>query len=163
AAPDTRPRPARQPRTTRPQPAPASRPRLPRCPDRPRPAGIPRRVTPPAAITRSNHEPVISRHTRRNLTRNSKSLRGKITYRPGCLTDPATRQMEAEAAEDVIALGRAERAAPCDLRDLSAGGSGPLEKTAGEQGLLYWMQAAGLVTSLVESVNLIDLQCSAEP
>ena len=80
AAPDPRPRPAHQPRTTRPQPAPASRPRLPRRPDRPRPAGIPRRLTPPAAITRSNHEPVISRHTRRNLTRNSKSLRGKITY-----------------------------------------------------------------------------------
>ena len=79
AAPDTRPRPAHQPRTTRPQPTPASRPRLPRRPDRPRPAGIPRRLTPPAAITRSNHEPVISRHTRRNLTRNSKSLRGKIT------------------------------------------------------------------------------------
>ena len=37
-------------------------------------------LPPPAAITRSNHEPVISRHTRRNLTRNSKSLRGKITY-----------------------------------------------------------------------------------
>src|SRR5713101_5483072 len=49
-------------------------------PGPPRPAGIPRRLTPPAAITRSNHEPVISRHTRRNLTRNSKSLRGKITY-----------------------------------------------------------------------------------
>jgi hypothetical protein len=80
AAPDTRPRPAHQPRTTRPRPAPASRPRLPGRPDRPRPAGIPRRLTPPAAITRSNHEPVISRHTRRNLTRNSKSLRGKITY-----------------------------------------------------------------------------------
>ena len=57
AAPDTRPRPAHQPRTTRPQPAPASRPRLPRRPDRPCPAGIPRRLTPPAAITRSNHEP----------------------------------------------------------------------------------------------------------
>ena len=70
-----------QPRTTRPQPAPASRPRLPRRPDRPRPARIPRRLTPPAAITRSNHAPVISRHTRRNLTQNSKSLRGKITYR----------------------------------------------------------------------------------
>src|ERR1035441_7109985 len=80
AAPDTRPRPAPQPRTTRPQPPPASRPRLPRRPDRPRPAGSPGRLTPPAAITRSNHEPVISRHTRRNLTRNSKSLRGKITY-----------------------------------------------------------------------------------
>ncbi len=37
-------------------------------------------LPPPAAITRSNHETVISRHTRRNLTRNSKSLRGKITY-----------------------------------------------------------------------------------
>ena len=35
-------------------------------------------LLPPAAIARSNHEPVISRHTRRNLTRNSKSLRGKI-------------------------------------------------------------------------------------
>ena len=83
AAPDTRPRPAHQPRTTRPQPTPASRPCLPRRPDRPRPASIPRRLTQPAAITRSNHEqpaPVISRHTRRNLTRNSKSLRGKITY-----------------------------------------------------------------------------------
>ena len=79
AAPDTRPRLAHQPRTTRPQPTPASRPRLLRRPDRSRPAGIPRRLT-PAAITRSNHEPVISRHTRRNLTRNSKSLRGKITY-----------------------------------------------------------------------------------
>ena len=64
-------------------PTPASRPRLPRRPDRPRPAGIPRRLTPPAAITRSNHEPGISRHTRRNLTRNSKSLRGKITYLAG--------------------------------------------------------------------------------
>src|SRR6266851_3955929 len=32
----------------------------------------------PAVIT-SQHAPVISRHTRRNLTRNSKSLRGKIT------------------------------------------------------------------------------------
>ena len=80
AAPNPRPRPAHQPRTTRPQPAPASRPRLPRRPDRPRPASIPRRLTPPAAITRSNHAPVISRHTRRNLTQNSKSLRGKITY-----------------------------------------------------------------------------------
>src|SRR5271165_5088723 len=69
--------------TTRPQPTPASRPRLPRRPDRPRPAGIPRRLTPPAAITRSNHEPVISRHTRRNLTQNSRSLRGKITYLRG--------------------------------------------------------------------------------
>ena len=62
AAPDTRPRPAHQPRTTRPQPAPASRPRLPRRPDRPRPAGIPRRLTPPAAITRSNHEPACACH-----------------------------------------------------------------------------------------------------
>ena len=34
----------------------------------------------PAVIT-NQHSPVISRHTRRNLTRNSKSLRGKITYR----------------------------------------------------------------------------------
>ena len=33
----------------------------------------------PAVIT-SQHAPVISRHTRRNLTRNSRSLRGKITY-----------------------------------------------------------------------------------
>ncbi len=33
----------------------------------------------PAVIT-SQHPSVISRHTRRNLTRNSKSLRGKITY-----------------------------------------------------------------------------------
>jgi hypothetical protein len=33
----------------------------------------------PAVIT-SQHPPVISRHTRRNLTRKSKSLRGKITY-----------------------------------------------------------------------------------
>jgi hypothetical protein len=46
AAPDTWPRRAHQPRTTRPEPAPASRPRLPRRPDRPRPAGIPRRLTP---------------------------------------------------------------------------------------------------------------------
>ena len=53
---------AHQPRTTRPQPTPASRPRLPRRPDRPRPAGIPRRLTPPAAITRSNHEPASARH-----------------------------------------------------------------------------------------------------
>ena len=62
AAPDTRPRPAHQPRTTRPQPAPASRPRLPRRPDRPRPAGIPCRLTPPAAITQSNHEPASACH-----------------------------------------------------------------------------------------------------
>ena len=37
----------------------------------------------PIVIT-SQHAPVISRHTRRNLTRNSKSLRGKITYDAGC-------------------------------------------------------------------------------
>ncbi len=35
----------------------------------------------PAVIT-SQPASVISRHTRRNLARNSKSLRGKITYRP---------------------------------------------------------------------------------
>ena len=78
AGPHPRPRPAHQPRTTRPQPTPASRPRLPRRPDRPRPAGIPRRLThlqlSPTVIT-SQPAPVISRHTRRNLTRNSKSLR----------------------------------------------------------------------------------------
>lgn len=62
------------------KPAPPSRPRLPRRPDRPCPAGIPRRPTPPAAITYSNQAPVISRHARRNLTQNSRSLRGKITY-----------------------------------------------------------------------------------
>ena len=62
AAPHPRPRPAHQPRTTRPQPTPASRPRLPRRPDRPRPAGIPRRLTPPAAITHSNHEPARACH-----------------------------------------------------------------------------------------------------
>src|SRR5213076_402809 len=33
----------------------------------------------PAVIT-SQPAPVISSHTRRNLTRNSRSLRGKITY-----------------------------------------------------------------------------------
>jgi len=32
------------------------------------------------AVTTSQRAPVISRHTRRNLTRNLKSLRGKITY-----------------------------------------------------------------------------------
>ena len=34
--------------------------RLPRRPDRPRPARIPRRLTPPAAITRSNHGPACA-------------------------------------------------------------------------------------------------------
>ena len=49
-------------RTTRPQQTPASRPRLPRGPDRPGPAGIPRRLTPPAAITYRNHEPACAFH-----------------------------------------------------------------------------------------------------
>ena len=42
-------------------------------------AALPHLQLSPAVIT-SQHPPVISRHTRRNLTRNSKSLRGKITY-----------------------------------------------------------------------------------
>jgi hypothetical protein len=41
-------------------------------------AALPHLQLSPAVIT-SQHPPVISRHTRRNLTRNSKSLRGKIT------------------------------------------------------------------------------------
>ena len=36
------------------------------------------------AVITSEHPPVISRHTRRNLTRNSKFLRGKITYDDRC-------------------------------------------------------------------------------
>src|SRR5229473_1354665 len=43
-------------------------------------AALPHLQVSPAVIT-SKPAPVISRHTRRNLTRNSKSLRGKITYR----------------------------------------------------------------------------------
>ena len=42
------------------------------------PAGIHRRLTPTVTTAGLVHGP--SRHTRRNLTRNSKSLRGKITY-----------------------------------------------------------------------------------
>ena len=42
-------------------------------------AALPHLQLSPAVIT-NQHSPVISRHTRRNLTRNSKSLRGKITY-----------------------------------------------------------------------------------
>jgi len=42
-------------------------------------AALPHLQLSPAVIT-SQHAPVISRHTRRNLTRNSRSLRGKITY-----------------------------------------------------------------------------------
>ena len=87
--------------------APASRPRLPRRPDRPRPAGIPRRLTPPAAITLSNHEPVISRHTRLNLTRNSKSLRGKITYGYAVIDG-----VGGHAGLSMIALGEGNGAMP---------------------------------------------------
>ena len=50
-------------------------------------------LPPPAAITRSNHEPVISCHTRRNLTRNSKSLRGKITQNPCGERQPTMRRL----------------------------------------------------------------------
>jgi hypothetical protein len=58
-------------------------------------AALPHLQLSPTVIT-SQHAPVISRHTRRNLTRNSKSLRGKITHGParagvirvplGCIT-----------------------------------------------------------------------------
>src|SRR6266702_2878533 len=45
-------------------------------------AALPHLQLSPAVIT-SHPAPVTSRHTRRNLTRNSKSLRGKITYLSG--------------------------------------------------------------------------------
>ena len=48
-------------------------------------AALPHLQLSPAVIT-SQHAPVTTRHTRRNLTRNSKSLRGKITY--VCPTGP---------------------------------------------------------------------------